>query len=223
MTDEQQAGIIANQTLSVRIAKSPVTVQNLRSSIVINAIQFAKELKKHKFQELSEIIRVCTALGIERAYRRGLQHPVTSEEEIDRFLYRFDLKGAVPFVDNVTGQIPEGGKVYFKPTKNMMMFFCTTNDDNVFLSITNNIADFVVEGSIDKNKIQTEFVDNTILPDYTFIPKYATSHIIDGVDYICSVLNNRFPTQDSGSCITTMEIADPRLGTIEPNRLVPIN
>ena len=223
MTDEQQAGIIANQTLSVRIAKSPVTVQNLRSSIVVNAIQFAKELKKHKFQELSEIIRVCTALGIERAYRRGLQHPVTSEEEIDRFLYRFDLKGAVPFVDNVTGQIPEGGKVYFKPTKNMMMFFCTTNDDNVFLSITNNIADFVVEGSIDKNKIQTEFVDNTILPDYTFIPKYATSHIIDGVDYICSVLNNRFPTQDSGSCITTMEIADPRLGTIEPNRLVPIN
>ena len=82
MTDEQQAGIIANQTLGVRIAKSPVTVQNLRSSIVINAIQFAKELKKHKFQELGEIIRVCTALGIERAYLRGLQHPVASEEEL---------------------------------------------------------------------------------------------------------------------------------------------
>ena len=223
MTDEQQAGIIANQTLGVRIAKSPVTVQNLRHQVVVGAIQFAKELKKHKFEEISEIVRVCTALGVERAYLRGLQHPVASEEEIDRFIYRFDLKGAVPFVDNVTRQIPEKGKIYFKPTTNMMLFFCTTNDDNVFLSITNNIADFVVEGTVNKNKIQTDFVDQTILPDYTFIPKYATSHIIDGVDYICSVLNNRFPTQDSNNCITTMEISDPRLGTVEPNRLVPIN
>ena len=45
-------------------------------------------MQQHKFAQLGEIIRVCTALGVERAYLRGLQHPIGNEKDIDKYIYR---------------------------------------------------------------------------------------------------------------------------------------
>ena len=220
--EDQATAIIKHKALSVRIAKSPTVIQSLRADIIKNAIQFARQLKLHRFHELGEIIRVCTALGVKRAFLRGLPHDVRSEQAIDQFIYRFDLSGAPPFVDNTTQTIIPG-KIYFKPTTKVMMFYCMSNDYKSFLRLTNNVASYVIENSVDTNQIQTEVVDKQDLPDFVMIPKYRSSYIIDNVDYICQVLNNQFEFGNQQTCITTMEIADETIERPEPNRLVPVN
>ena len=125
--EELNSAIQRNGVLSVQIAQSPTTIQSLRQNIILNTIRFADELKEKRFHEIGEIVRVCTALGVRRAFLRGLPHNVTSEENIDQFIYRFDLKGALPFVDSTTKEITPH-KIFFKPTKNIMMFFCMSND-----------------------------------------------------------------------------------------------
>ena len=228
--EELNTAKIKNGMLSIKIAKSPTTIQSLRQNIILNTIQFAKELQKHRFHEIGEIVRVCTALGVRRAFLRGLPHNVTSEENIDQFIYRFDLKGALPFVDSTTKEIIPG-KIFFKPTKNIMLFFCMSNDYKAFLSLTNNVANFVIDGSIDTNQIQTEFVDQQKLPDFVMIPKYAKESTINGNTYsddenalydICDILRNRFPSE-SVNCVTTIKIYEDTVEKPQPNRLVPIN
>ena len=227
--EDQATAIIKNQSLSLRIAKSPTTIQSLRADIIKNAIQFARELKAHRFHELGEIIRVCTALGVKRAFLRGLPHDVRSEQAIDQFIYRFDLSGAPPFVDNQTQTIIPG-KIYFKPTTKMMMFYCMSNDYKSFLKLTNNVASYVIEGSVDTNQIQTEIVDQQKLPDFVMIPKYASKSIINGIEYnqtstshnICDILLNSFESENS-DCTTTIKIYEDVIERPQPNRLVPVN
>ena len=217
-----------NNVLSVEIAKSAATIQDLRSKVIQNAIIFARELRLHQFYKLGEIVRVCTALGVERAYTRGLQHTIESEEQIDRYIQRFDLRGVVPFVKYQSEANPEiiaEGKIFFKPSNTTIMFFCTTIKDDVFVKVTNNVADCVVDGSIDIKQIEETYVDTQELPDFVIIPKYQKEHMVNGYNYICELLNNKF-TGENLQCITTMEISDPSLPKDqrpEPNTLIPIN
>ena len=231
--EDLATGMIRNQTISVKVSRAPATIQSLRKQVIQNAIMFARELKEHKFNELGEIIRVCTALGVERAFLRGLQYAVLNEEQIDRHIYRFDLTGAVPFVDRETGQIPTDGKIYFTPTNKAMMFFCYTNDSKSFASVTNNVASFVVEGSVNTKLINSELVQEQILPDYAMIPKYRSKSTINGIEFtddvsithansICKILQNHFESE-SENCITTIEVADLSVEIPQPNTLISVH
>ena len=83
--------------LELQIQKAPVAVQSMRKSIIENANFLIEEMREHDFTEVSEIVRACTALGIRRAYLRGLQHPITAEGDINKYIYRFNMLGALPF------------------------------------------------------------------------------------------------------------------------------
>lgn len=87
------------RVLQTKILQAPLVVQNLRKRIIENANLLIEEMKAHDFSEVSEIIKACTALGIRRAYLRGLQHPVNSEGDINKYIYRFNMLGALPFQD----------------------------------------------------------------------------------------------------------------------------
>lgn len=87
------------RVLQTKILQAPLVVQNLRKRIIENANFLIEEMKAHDFSEVSEIIKACTALGIRRAYLRGLQHPVNSEGDINKYIYRFNMLGALPFQD----------------------------------------------------------------------------------------------------------------------------
>ena len=217
---------IKNRTISLKVSQAPTTIQNLRAKIILNAIQFAREMKQHKFDQLGEIIRVCTALGVERAYLRGLQHPIGNEKDIDKYIYRFDLRGCLPFVDRNTNSV-DPTKLFFTPKGSTLMLFCVTNKNEVFTSITRDETHFVdpYPERFETANIQSEIIDNRLLPEFAMIPKYATSYMVNGTDYICEILNNEFEFGDKNgnTCLTSINVASS--GTIEPepNMLVPIN
>ncbi|MEK9698588.1 MAG: hypothetical protein VW270_22640, partial [Candidatus Poseidoniales archaeon] len=184
---------IKNRTISLKVSQAPTTIQSLRAKIILNAIQFAREMQQHKFAQLGEIIRVCTALGVERAYLRGLQHPIGNEKDIDKYIYRFDLRGCLPFIDRNTNSV-DSTKLFFTPKGSTLMLFCVTNKNETFTSITRDETHFVDPypeefGTAD---IQSEIIDNRLLPEFAMIPKYATSYMVNGTDYICEILNNEF-------------------------------
>ena len=89
------------RVLQTKILQAPLVVQNLRKRIIENANFLIEEMKAHDFSEVSEIIKACTALGIRRAYKRGLQHPINAEGDINKYIYRFNMLGALPFQDQV--------------------------------------------------------------------------------------------------------------------------
>lgn len=217
---------IKNRTISLKVSQAPTTIQNLRAKIILNAIQFAREMKQYKFDQLGEIIRVCTALGVERAYLRGLQHPIVNEKDIDKYIYRFDLRGCLPFVDRNTNSV-DPTKLFFTPKGSTLMLFCVTNKNEVFTSITRDETHFVdpYPERFETANIQSEIIDNRLLPEFAMIPKYATSYVVNGTDYICEILNNEFEFGDKNgnTCLTSINVASS--GTIEPepNMLVPIN
>jgi hypothetical protein len=217
---------IKNRSISLKVSQAPTTIQNLRAKIIFNAIQFAREMQQHKFAQLGEIIRVCTALGIERAYLRGYQHPVKNELNIDQCIYRFDLRGCLPFVDRNTNSV-DPTKLFFTPKGSTLMLFCVTNKNETFTTITRDETHFVdpYPDRFETANIQSEIIDNRLLPEFAMIPKYATSYIVNGTDYICEILNNEFEFGDrnGNTCLTSINVASS--GTIEPepNMLVPIN
>ena len=217
---------IKNRTISLKVSQAPTTIQNLRAKIILNAIQFAREMKQHKFTQLGEIIRVCTALGVERAYLRGLQHPIGNEKDIDKYIYRFDLRGCLPFVDRNTNSV-DSTKLFFTPKGSTLMLFCLTNKNEVYTSITRDETHFIdpYPEEFETANIQSEIIDNRLLPEFAMIPKYATSYMVNGIDYICEILNNEFEFGDKNgnTCLTSINVASS--GTIEPepNMMVPIN
>ena len=93
--------------LQTKILQAPLAIQSMRKTIIENANFLIEEMRAYDFSEVSEIIRVCTALGIKRAYLRGLQHEIANEGDIDKYLYRFNMLGTLPFQDQVE---PEGSK-----------------------------------------------------------------------------------------------------------------
>jgi hypothetical protein len=93
--------------LQQKILQAPVAIRSMRKSIIENANFLIEEMRQHDFTEVSEIVRACTALGIRRAFLRGLQHPVASEGDINKFIHRFNMLGTLPFQDQ---NEPSGSK-----------------------------------------------------------------------------------------------------------------
>ena len=87
------------RVLQQKILQAPVAIRSMRKTIIENANFLIEEMRQHDFTEVSEIVRACTALGIRRAYLRGLQHPIAAEGDINKFIHRFNMLGALPFQD----------------------------------------------------------------------------------------------------------------------------
>ena len=93
--------------IALQLQRAQPAVQSLRKTIIDNANFLIKEMKEHDFTEVSEIVRACTALGIRRAYLRGLQHPINEEGDINKYIYRFNMLGALPFQNQADGQFTD--------------------------------------------------------------------------------------------------------------------
>ena len=87
------------RVLQQKILQAPVAIRSMRKTIIENANFLIEEMRQHDFTEVSEIVRACTALGIRRAYLRGLQHPINTEGDINKFIHRFNMLGTLPFQD----------------------------------------------------------------------------------------------------------------------------
>ena len=211
---------IRNKTLSLKIAQAPTSIQQLRAKIIKNAIRFSQEIAEHNFQEVSEIIRVCTALGVERAYLRGLQHSIASEGDIDKYIHRFDLLGALPFIDQDNFTV-NPSRTFLTPTSNTILLFCLTNKFEQFYEITSNTVLF--HDPVDLDKIQTEIVDNRILPITSCFAKYRESGADDDYTWLpeanCALIHNEFYSD----CISTMDIAASATRPPELNAIVTVD
>jgi len=95
------------KVLKQQLLQAPPAIQQMRKTIIDNANFLIEEMRSHDFTEVSEILRVCTALGMKRAFLRGLQHDITEEGEINRYIYRFNMLGALPWQDKIE---PTGSK-----------------------------------------------------------------------------------------------------------------
>ena len=50
---------------------------------------------------------VLYALGINRTYLRGLQHPINEEGDINKYIYRFNMLGALLFQNQADGRFTD--------------------------------------------------------------------------------------------------------------------
>lgn len=212
------------RTLSIRLSTAPAAIQSLRKKIIDNANLLLEDMKKYNFVEISEIIRVCTAMGIKRAYLRGLQHAIQSEEDIDRYIHRFNLRGALPFQDQTYptdqeqpnwiggGLFSQKAFTFYEDDDNnkthSIMLQCIKTDGDVFIQCKDSTVDFVQSG-------------NT-LPLTAFIPKYREEGFDSDIPWLpfikCSILNN---IPDSENCVSTMDIASGALDKPDVNILIP--
>ena len=210
------------KTLSLRLSTAPVAIQSLRKKIIDNANLMIEDMKKYNFVEISEIIRVCTAMGIKRAYLRGLQHAIQSEEDIDKYIHRFNLRGALPFQDQTYpddqpnwrggGFFSEKAFTFYEDNDDdkthTIMLQCLKTDGDVFVQCKDSTVDFVQSG-------------NT-LPLTAFIPKYREEGFdtdIPWLPYIkCSILNN---IPDTENCVSTIDISTGALDPPDVNILIP--
>lgn len=203
--------VTRTKVITTRLRTAPVALQSLRKKIIDNANLMIEEFKKFEFVEFSEIVRVCTALGIKRAYLRGLQFPIASEEDIDKYIHRFNLRGALPFQDqtyptSATQQNWTGGGYFasaaFRSTNNThsILLQCINVDGNTFIQCKDSTVDFI-QG-------------NRILPLTAFIPKYREAGADPDVPWLpimtCNLLNN---IEDSENCISTMDVST---GAVDP-------
>lgn len=204
--------------LTLKLKTAPVAIQSLRRSVIVNANEMIQELKKYRFNEISEIVRVCTALGIERAYLRGLTKSIASEEDIDKYIYRFNLNGALPFQDitNISASNWVGGgefaeRAFFYGTKNTILLQCIRQDGEPF---------FVCNGS----DIEVVHSDPPELPLTAFIPKYRPEGAHPNLPWLpnmkCDFL---FNIPDPEECITTTDISSTSNQTPDLNELIPVN
>ena len=220
--------------LTARLKQSPIAVQTLRRTIIENANEMVQQFKKYRFHEISEIVRVCTALGIERAFLRGLQvsnslgsYTVPGNEDenekwIDKFLYRFNLNGGLPFQDisspTASGSWKGGGEfknpAFFYGNKNTILLQCIRIDGEAFV---------VCNG--ESIEVATQPTTRPELPLTAFIPKYrAAGYDVDIPwlpEMVCELLFNEPHPNDV--CVTTTDISSTSLDRPDLNQLIPIN
>jgi hypothetical protein len=202
--------------LELQIQKAPVAVQSMRKSIIENANFLIEEMREHDFTEVSEIVRACTALGIRRAYLRGLQHPITAEGDINKYIYRFNMLGALPFQDQATnGQFTKNAFQYYedddqKKTKSIMVQAITL-DGTPYVHVKGNTVTFE---NNDPNK--------PVLPCTAFIPKYRDGGNDPDLPWLpymkCSLLNN---IPDSENCVSSTDITTTSIDRPDLNILIP--
>jgi len=216
------------KTLSLRLSTAPLAVQSLRKKIIENANLMIEEMKKYNFVEYSEIVRVCTALGIKRAFLRGLKKSISSEEDIDRYIHRFNLRGALPFQDQNEPQqenwigggfFAEKAFAYYNDTADddkkkthTILLQCLTTDSNNFIRCANSTVDFLENPS------------ERTLPLTAFIPKYREAGFDEDVPWLpfmkCSLLNN---VPDTENCVSTIDISSSANELPDTNLLIPVN
>lgn len=206
------------KVLTAKLKQAPAALQTLRRNIIENANKMVQEMKKYRFNEVSEIVRVCTALGIERAYLRGLIWPIASEEDIDKYIHRFNLNGALPFQDknNPTGANWKGGgefaeRAFFYSTKNTILLQCIRQDGEPFL---------VCNGE----SIELASLDPPELPMNAFIPKYRPAGPHPNLDWLPSMkCEYLFNEPDIENCVTTTDVTSTSNQTPDLNQLIPVN
>lgn len=208
------------KNLTMKLKQAPAALQALRRNIIENANKMVQEMKKYRFNEISEIARVCTALGIERAYLRGLTHSIAAETDIDKYIYRFNLNGGLPFQDKdeipPTGPWPGGGEfletAFFYGTSNTILLQCIRQDGEPFV---------VCNGE----NIEVASYDPPELPYVAFIPKYREGGADDtGVPWLpdmkCDYL---FNLPDESECVTTTDVTSTSNRDPDLNELIPVN
>lgn len=206
------------KVLTAKLKQAPAALQTLRRNIIENANKMVQEMKKYRFNEISEIVRVCTTLGIERAYLRGLIWPIASEEDIDKYIHRFNLNGALPFQDknNPTGANWKGGgefaeRAFFYSTKNTILLQCIRQDGEPFL---------VCNGE----SIELASLDPPELPMNAFIPKYRSAGPHPNLDWLPSMkCQYLFNQPDIDNCVTTTDVTSTSNQTPDLNQLIPVN
>lgn len=215
------------RVLQTKILQAPLIVQNLRKRIIENANFLIEEMKAYDFTEVSEIIKACTALGIRRAYLRGLQHPVNTEGDINKYIYRFNMLGALPFQDQSEPSSGIGGKLHWPGgggfAEKAFNYYVDSSDRNTqsimvqALSIDGE-AFAVVNGTsvgfTASNKLE--------LPLTSFIPKYRDGGRDPDLPWLppmtCALLND---IPDSENCISSTDISAGALDRPDLNLLVP--
>jgi len=211
--DANIACMALRKSLGMTFKKVPIALQQMRATIINNCNDMIQDMKRYAFEEIAEIVQVCTALGIKRAYLRGLTYNVNSEEDIDKYIHRFNLNGALPFQDQSVPS-PNGGrfadKAFFFGTRNTIILQAIRIDGEPFL---------VVDGE----DIKT--VEDQKLPLTAFIPKYrpegdSVNPFMPWLPYMtCDLLYN-IPNPDE--CITTIDISSQATNPPDLNMLVPI-
>jgi len=211
--DSNIACMSLRKSLSMTFKRVPVGLQQMRATIINNCNDMIQDMKRYAFEEIAEIVQVCTGLGIKRAYLRGLSYGVNSEEDIDKYLYRFNLNGALPFQDQ-SAPSPNGGsfadKAFFFGTRNTILLQAIRVDGVPFLMV-------------DGEDITT--VDAQTLPLTAFIPKYrpegpSVNPFLPWLpDMNCDFLYN---IPDPDNCITTIDISSQATNPPDLNMLVPI-
>lgn len=202
--------------LELQIQKAPVAIQSMRKSIIENANFLIEEMREHDFTEVSEIVRACTALGIRRAYLRGLQHQIAKEGDINKYIYRFNMLGALPFQDQSTGgQFTKNAFQYYEDddqeeTKSIMVQALTL-EGTPYVHVRGNTVTFE---NNDPNK--------PVLPCTAFIPKYRDGGNDPDLPWLpymkCSLLNN---IPDTENCVSTTDVTTTSIDRPDLNLLVP--
>ncbi len=220
--------------LTARLKNAPIGIQTLRKTIIENANEMVQQFRKYRFHEISEIVRVCTALGIERAFLRGLQTTNTlgshgvpgnadaNENWIDKFIYRFNLNGGLPFQDistpSASGSWKGGGEfkepAFFYGNKNTILLQCIRTDGEAFVVCNGESIEFATGPSTAPE-----------LPTTAFIPKYrAAGYDLDIPwlpEMVCEMLFDEPHPNDI--CVTTTDISSTSTLRPDLNELVPIN
>jgi len=206
--DANIACMSLRKSLGMKFKKVPIALQSMRAEIINNCNDMIQDMKRYAFEEVSEIVRVCTALGIKRAYLRGLIHNINGEDDIDKYIYRFNLNGALPFQDQAQGKFAD--KAFFFGTRNTILLQTISVEGDALTAVSGE-------------DIST--VDNGVLPLTTFIPKYRPAGQSQNTflpwlpTMSCELLYNiPQPTK----CITTIDISSQATNPPDLDMLVPI-
>ena len=81
----------------------------------------------------------------------------------------FDLRGCLPFVVRNTNSV-DSTKLFFTKGSTLMLF-CLTNKNEVYTSITRDETHFIdpYPGEFGTANIQSEIIDNRLLPEFAMI------------------------------------------------------
>ena len=212
------------RVLQQKILQAPVAIRSMRKTIIENANFLIEEMRQHDFTEVSEIVRACTALGIRRAYLRGLQHPIAAEGDINKFIHRFNMLGALPFQDQSAtdsgksvwvggGKFAEQAFQYYVDTPDRktrsVMVEALTLDGDAYAVVNGTSVAFTTSG-----KLQ--------LPTTAFIPKYREGGFDNDLPWLpymkCSLLNE---IPDTENCVSATDVTTGSIDRPDLNLLVP--
>ena len=209
------------KAISLRLQTVPAAVQQLRKRIIDNANFMVQEMQSLNFIEVSEIIRVCTALGLRRAQLRGLdfsEKTVNTDSDIDRYIHRFNMLGALPFQDQNQPTTAEqqnwigGGRFSALAFRFYTDSDETTDIGNSCESIILQCIDSQGNTFIETKGSSNTYIDNVangvysrILPLSAYIPKYRESGYDSEYPWLpymhCGILNG---IPDQANCVTTI-------------------